>query len=116
MLVYLYTTIDIKIDIDIIFFLNLLSGKYGFLGSSGGTYGGLGGVGYSQITPGNLVRNTTRVGYGDFFSAALWGSPGSKLKFSSFEFFCFFLSICCFCNFHRSVLGLFLFTFVYFCL
>jgi hypothetical protein len=81
MLVYFYTTIDMKINIHIIFFINLKSGKYGFLGSSGGTYGGLGGVGYSQITPGNLVRNTTRVGYGDFFSATLWGSPGSKSLF-----------------------------------
>lgn len=57
-------------------------GAYGFLGSSGGTYGGLGGWGNNQIKKDlSLLSpytdiNKTRMGYGDYATSLLWGTPG----------------------------------------
>ena len=60
----------------------LLSGKYGFLGSSGGTYGGLGGSGNSQgsvLTSLKSPFTDSRVTYGDFYTASLLGTPGKNI-------------------------------------
>jgi hypothetical protein len=67
------------------------AGSYGFLGSSGGTYGGLGGWGNNQITkdPSLLAPytdiNKTRAGYGDYASSLLWGTPGKLIHVCIYE-------------------------------
>ena len=66
----------------------LLPGKYGFLGSSGGTYGGLGGSGNNQgsvLTSLKSPYTDSRVTYGDFYTASLLGTPGMKnFKFMNY--------------------------------
>jgi hypothetical protein len=52
------------------------AGTYQFLGSSGGSHGGLGGAGYGDVSEFSLAADA--MGYGNFHFANSWGAPGGS--------------------------------------